>query len=151
MTLDGVRQTIHLHDTAGQEDYDRIRQSFYRRAHCFLICYSIDSETSYENIKLKWMPEIKEIQENTPIVLVGTKLDLRPQNGASGYVTTEMGEKLRRKINANSFVECSAKEGLNVKLAVHEAVRASIAGIPEPDEEESHCLDLGCFTIDWCW
>lgn len=136
MILDGQRHTIQLHDTAGQEDYDRIRKQFYKRAHCFLLCYSIDNRISYENITAKWVPEITA-EQRVPIVLIATKLDLRKD--ISTEVTTAEGEKLSRKINANSFVECSAKHDINVKLAVEEAVRACFQGVPESTESDSCC------------
>lgn len=136
MILDGRRHTIQLHDTAGQEDYDRIRQQFYKRAQCFLLCYSINNRISFENITAKWIPEITATQR-VPIVLIATKLDLR--KGANSEVSTAEGERLSRKINANSFVECSAKADINVKLAVEEAVRACFSGVPEPIADDSCC------------
>lgn len=136
MTLDGQRHTIQLHDTAGQEDYDRIRQQFYKKAHCFLLCYSIASRISYENITSKWIPELTA-EKRVPIVLIATKVDLR--RGINTEVSSNEGETLKRKINANSFVECSAKQDINVKLAVEEAVRACFQGVPEPQQEDRCC------------
>lgn len=136
VTLDGMRHTVQLHDTAGQEDYERIRQSFYKQAHCFLVCYSIDNRVSYGNIATKWVPEITA-ERRVPIVLVATKLDLRQD--ISSQVTTAEGESLRRKIGANSFVECSAKANINVKLAVEQAVRACFEEPIMPEEEDSCC------------
>lgn len=133
MVLDGRKHTIQLHDTAGQEDYDRIRQQFYKRAHCFLLCYSINNRISFENVTTKWVPEITAGQP-VPIVLIATKIDLRRE--ADSEVSTEEGQRLARKINANSFVECSAKANVNIQLAIEEAVRACFLGVPEPQEEE---------------
>nr|XP_029727536.1 ras-like GTP-binding protein RhoL [Aedes albopictus] len=157
MTLDGQRHTIQLHDTAGQEDYDRIRQQFIRshtstvrnlifkdcscshallQAHCFMLCYSIDKRVTYENITSKWIPELTA-EKRIPIVLIATKLDLRKDINTE--VSTAQGERLKRTINANSFVECSAKQNINVKLAVEEAVRACFQGVPEPEKEDRCC------------
>lgn len=133
MVLDGRKHTIQLHDTAGQEDYDRIRQQFYKRAHCFLLCYSINNRISFENVTTKWVPEITA-GHPVPIVLIATKIDLRRE--ADNEVTTEEGQRLARKINANSFVESSAKNNVNVQLAIEEAVRACFQGIPEQQEDE---------------
>lgn len=137
MVLDGLRHTITLHDTAGQEDYDRIRQQFYKKAQCFLLCYSIDNRVTFENIKAKWIPELSATENKVPIVLIATKIDLRRHIDTE--VSTTEGEKLARKINANCFVECSAKNGINVKLAIEEAVRACIYGVPMPEPDEQCC------------
>ena len=40
-------------DTAGQEDFDRIRNKAYADTDVFLICYSVDDKASYDNIDLK--------------------------------------------------------------------------------------------------
>ncbi|XP_050098017.1 ras-like GTP-binding protein RhoL [Anopheles aquasalis] len=143
MILDGQKYTIQLHDTAGQEEYDKIRQQFYKRADCFLLCYAIDNSVSYENAATKWVPEIKT-DPPVPIVLLGTKLDMR--RGDSKEVTTVEGDKLKRTINANSFVECSAKAGINVELAIQEAVRACLLGVPETQPDDQCCpgFDFCC-------
>lgn len=141
MVLDGQKYTIQLHDTAGQEEYDKIRQQFYKRADCFLLCYSIDNNVSFENAVTKWIPEIKT-DPPIPIVLVGTKLDARRDK--NNEVTTSDGEKLKRSVNANSFVECSAKANINVELAVEEGVRACLMGVPEPEPDDPWACCTSC-------
>ena len=62
---------------AGQEDYDRLRPLSYPGTQVFLVCFSIISPSSYENVLSKWVPEIQHHAANVPIILVGTKADLR--------------------------------------------------------------------------
>ncbi|XLS93028.1 hypothetical protein HN51_069036 [Arachis hypogaea] len=57
----------------GQEDYNRLRPLSYRGADVFLLAFSLISRASYENVAKKWIPELRHV----PIILVGTKLDLR--------------------------------------------------------------------------
>ena len=66
-----------LWDTAGQEDYDRLRPLSYPDTHVILMCFSIDSPDSLENIPEKWTPEVRHFCPNVPIILVGNKKDLR--------------------------------------------------------------------------
>lgn len=63
--------SIKLHDTAGQEEFERIRRIAYKEADCFILCYSINNKASIENIKLKWLPELRNLDRRVPIVLVG--------------------------------------------------------------------------------
>ncbi|XP_031368868.1 rho-related protein racB-like isoform X4 [Apis dorsata] len=71
--VDGQEFDMTLWDTAGQEDYERIRPLSYPNTDCFLICFSVNSRTSYENVANKWHPEIKHHCPNTPIVLVESR------------------------------------------------------------------------------
>ncbi|KAJ7346066.1 small GTPase-binding protein [Mycena albidolilacea] len=55
--VDGRDVELSLWDTAGQEDYDRLRPLSYPDAHVILICFAVDSRDSFENIEEKWAPE----------------------------------------------------------------------------------------------
>uniref|UniRef100_T1H0F4 Uncharacterized protein n=1 Tax=Megaselia scalaris TaxID=36166 RepID=T1H0F4_MEGSC len=48
---------LALWDTAGQEDYDRLRPLSYPDTDVILMCFSVDSPDSLENIPEKWTPE----------------------------------------------------------------------------------------------
>ena len=53
ITVDGKDTTLGLFDTAGQEDYDRLRVLAYPYTDVFLVCFSVVNPTSHENIKQK--------------------------------------------------------------------------------------------------
>uniref|UniRef100_G3MSP8 Uncharacterized protein n=1 Tax=Amblyomma maculatum TaxID=34609 RepID=G3MSP8_AMBMU len=77
VVVDGSTVNLGLWDTAGQEDYNRLRPLSYRGADVFLLAFSLISKASYENVAKKWIPELRHYAPGIPIVLVGTKLDLR--------------------------------------------------------------------------
>merc|ERR1719316_2479135 len=74
---DGKPINLGLWDTAGQEDYDRLRPLSYPQTDVFLVAFSLISRASFENVKQKWWPELKHHCPGVPTILVGTKLDLR--------------------------------------------------------------------------
>eukprot|EP01084_Bolivina_argentea_P118475 210204_1 len=69
--------SLDLWDTAGQEQFDRLRILAYRNTDIFLLCFSVVSKTSFQNMEHKWIPEIKNHAPNALILLVGTKSDLK--------------------------------------------------------------------------
>ncbi|XP_057650963.1 ras-like GTP-binding protein Rho1 [Diorhabda carinulata] len=126
--------TLALWDTAGEEDYDRLRPLSYSRTNVVLICFAIDFPDSLLNVKEKWWPEVKHFLPYVPYILVGNKLDLRndPEvvkylNSANSHpVSQEEGEKMARKIKAIKYMECSAKHIFGVKQIFEEAARIAI-------------------------
>ncbi|XP_035222364.1 cdc42 homolog [Stegodyphus dumicola] len=111
-----------LFDTPGEEDYDRLRPISYPQTDVFLVCFSVASPSSFENVKEKWIPEITHHCQETPFLLVGTQIDLRDDvkivqelaKSRQKPITYDQGEKLAKELKAVKYVECSAKtrEGL---------------------------------------
>ncbi|CAM6032069.1 unnamed protein product, partial [Sphagnum compactum] len=118
--IDDETHTIKLHDTAGQEEYDRLRRIIYRFADVFLLCYSVDNRESFMNLQ-KWANELRKECKEVPIVLCATKIDLR--STVLNCVTKMEGEEAKTELKALAFVECSAKRDIAVKDVIYEAVR----------------------------
>eukprot|EP00300_Choanocystis_sp_HF-7_P001771 c11420_g1_i1.p1 GENE.c11420_g1_i1~~c11420_g1_i1.p1 ORF type:complete len:140 (-),score=28.75 c11420_g1_i1:351-734(-) len=69
--------SLGLWDTAGQEDYDRLRTLSYPNTDVFILCYSTTNRSSFDNILTFWVPELRHyVKKPTPIILVGTKSDI---------------------------------------------------------------------------
>ena len=68
---DGIPVTLSLWDTAGQEEYDRLRPLSYPQTDVFLLCFSVVAPASFNNVTSKWHPEIKHHNSTAPIILVG--------------------------------------------------------------------------------
>ncbi|CAL0332513.1 unnamed protein product [Lupinus luteus] len=119
---------LGIWDTAGQEDYSRLRPLSYRGADIFVLAFSLISRASYENVLKKWTPELRRFAPNVPIILVGTKLDLREDRGladhsGSSVITSAEGEELRKQIGAAAYIECSSKTQQNVKAVFDTAIK----------------------------
>ncbi|KAM9410282.1 ras homolog family member Ua isoform 2-T2 [Pholidichthys leucotaenia] len=77
VSVDGQPVKLQLCDTAGQDEFDKLRPLCYTSADVFLLCFSIVSPTSFQNVPEKWVPEIRKYAPLAPVVLVGTQCDLR--------------------------------------------------------------------------
>jgi len=122
MMVDGRGCLLNMWDTAGQEDYDRMRPISYPGTDVFLVCFSIDSQTSFDNVRTKWIPEIRTHANKVPFILVGLKSDMRTDQSKS-VVSSEDGDKLKNEIRGSKYVECSAKTQEGIKQVFEEAVR----------------------------
>jgi len=133
---------IGLWDTAGQEDYDRLRPLSYPQTDVFLICFSVNSTTSFENIKSKWYPEIQHHAPGVPFILVGTKSDTRDGKNDGKCVTKQMGENLKEELKAFKYLECSARTQDGLKQVFDEAIRCVLINQSNTTVKKRRCLIL---------
>ncbi|EMP26551.1 Ubiquitin-like modifier-activating enzyme 1 [Chelonia mydas] len=132
--VDSKQVELALWDTAGQEDYDRLRPLSYPDTDVILMCFSIDSPDSLENIPEKWTPEVKHFCPNVPIILVGNKKDLRNDEHTRRElakmkqepVKPEEGRDMANRISAFGYLECSAKTKDGVREVFEMATRAAL-------------------------
>lgn len=128
LMLDATPVNLNLWDTAGQEDYDRLRPLSYPDTDVFLVCFSIASRHSFRNVQAKWLPEVQFYSKSAPIVLVGLQKDRRPMRHAGDeFVTFEEANALAQEMGCAAYVECSSKTGEGVKHAFDSAVRLALS------------------------
>lgn len=151
--------SLDLWDTAGQENFDRLRPLSYKGVDCFLLCFDVSNATSLDNIKFKWMKEIQQaIQDNVSnsddskgqVMLVGTKSDKRGmKSDIYKEVTSDQIAEHRRKIAENRgygenedavpYVETCALTRKNVKEVFETAIELCM--------HDSKPKASGCCTI----
>ena len=132
--VDGKPNNLGLWDTAGRGDYDSLRSLCYPQTDVFLICYSLTNPASYENVSAQWYPEVSHHCPNTPIILVGTKLDLRDDKETIEKlkekkmcpISTAQGLQMSKEISAVKYLECSALTQKGLKQVFDEAIRAAL-------------------------
>ena len=148
--VDGEDIDLGLWDTAGQEDYDRLRPLSYPDTDVVLMVFSVDNRTSLDNIREKWVGEVRHFCPTAPIVLVGNKTDLRMDTATlerldrarEEVVGEDEGEKMADKIKAVAYRECSAKTREGVREVFETAVRATgvVGGVQ--GKKKRRCLLL---------
>lgn len=82
----------------------------------FLVCFSVTSPASFENVREKWFPEVHHHCPGVPCLIVGTQVDLRDDphvieklaRQKMRPITREAGERMAKELGAVKYVECSA-------------------------------------------
>lgn len=129
--LFGQLMSLHLHDTNGQADYDGLRPFSYSGTDVFLICVP----THCGGQSSKWKDEIRQIQPDAPIILVGTQTDFRDDivNGTKTHlsdndtiVQREDGVAMADLIGARCYVECSALTTVGVRNVFEVAIESAL-------------------------
>ncbi|KAK3332417.1 Rac-1, partial [Cercophora scortea] len=109
--------TLKLWDTAGQEEYDRLRPLSYPQTDVFLVFVTIGRQATYDNVEDKWVPEIAHHCPGVPIIIVGIK-DSMDGDTSLDHVKLgdgkREGQKLVRKLGVAMYLECDigTQEGL---------------------------------------
>jgi len=148
VTVEGQAWTLILWDTSGQEDFDSIRPLSYSHADVILVCFSVVSRSSYENVKLKWAPLAEQGLPEAKVVLVGCKTDLRDDAGASrsrrrgDAISEAEGAKLANDIGASRYIDCSALKRTHLKDVMEACCRLAITVQKERPVCQSSCVIL---------
>lgn len=147
--VDNKPINLGLWDTAGQEDYDRLRPLSYPQTDVFLICFSLVSPPSFENVKTKWHPEVSHHAPETPTILVGTKLDLREDRETVEKlkekrqmpISYTQGVQCAKDIKALKYLECSALTQKGLKAVFDEAIHVALTPAV-PKKKKKKCVIL---------
>lgn len=116
----------------------------------FLVCFSVISRASFDNVRAKWLPELRRYAAGAPILLVGTKADLRTDRAmqselarqGKAMVSTEEAQALLREHKLpGKYLECSALTQEGLKGVFDEAIRSAVR---QRDVPAQHCAANCC-------
>ncbi|XP_048863656.1 ras homolog family member Ua [Brienomyrus brachyistius] len=134
VAVDGMPVRLQLCDTAGQDEFDKLRPLCYTNADIFLLCFSVVNPASFQNVTEKWVPEVRRHCPRTPLLLVGTQADLRQDV----KVLIELARSRERPVDpreahicaqdarAVAYMECSALTQKNLKEVFDTAIMVGI-------------------------
>ena len=97
-------------DTAGQERFDSLSLTYYKKADAVLLVYDISLKSSFDKIQNFYVEKIKDnCKKDIPILLLGNKTDKEDER----QVSCEEGMDLALKENYE-FKESSCFRNINV-------------------------------------
>eukprot|EP01113_Clastostelium_recurvatum_P031950 TRINITY_DN4047_c0_g1_i1.p1 TRINITY_DN4047_c0_g1~~TRINITY_DN4047_c0_g1_i1.p1 ORF type:complete len:222 (+),score=27.63 TRINITY_DN4047_c0_g1_i1:64-729(+) len=136
--IEDTTYNLGLWDTAGQEEYDKMRTVSYPHTQVFILCFSLVNPHSFLNVKQRWFPELQQYCPNAPVLLVGTKLDLLTHDetihsltkeGLSP-VTTDQAWAVVDELALAGYLECSGLTRKGIDSVFDDAVRLAVGKPP---------------------
>lgn len=153
ITVNRKRIFVTMCDTAGQDDFAHLRPLCYPQVDVALVCFSVVDIDSYENVKSKWIKEIRRHCPGVPVILVGTQVDRREDTKVLKLLKSQgkrplsksEGNKLATQCKAGCYIECSALTQHNVKKIFDEAIAVAL----ELDHSSKHTpqCTAGCTIL----
>lgn len=138
---------LGLWDMVGHENHSKLIPLVYPFTNCFILCFSLVSLTSLENIENKYVPLIKKYCPNVPFIIVGTKSDLRDAYEQHEYefkskgwqpIPSSKGEEMKNKVGAQYYVECSSLKQLHLDDVFELATKVALNS---PNQMNASCSE----------
>lgn len=111
IAVNGGKAKAQIWDTAGEERFKTMTNSYYKSASGIMICFSITDKSTFESVNSLYeeFKEAEKGQENNAIIIqIGCKSDLQERQ-----VSNEEAQNLANSLGIDYF-ECSAKDNANV-------------------------------------
>jgi len=117
--IDDEVARLDILDTAGQEEFSAMREQYMRSGEGFLLVFSLTERQSFEEV-YKFHKQVLRVKDRDefPMLIVGNKADMDRHRQVSTADCEDMAKQLK-----TPFIECSAKNRMNVDQAFHELVR----------------------------
>eukprot|EP01125_Pyxidicula_operculata_P007703 TRINITY_DN2608_c0_g1_i1.p1 TRINITY_DN2608_c0_g1~~TRINITY_DN2608_c0_g1_i1.p1 ORF type:complete len:320 (+),score=88.07 TRINITY_DN2608_c0_g1_i1:102-1061(+) len=150
--FEGRNISLGLWDTAGQPDFEKLRPISYKAADVFLLFFSVVNPTSLENVKEKWVHEVREHGPEVPYFLVGTQVDQRDNDKVVKDladkklkpIAKKEGKTLAKEIGAVKYLECSAKSMDGYREMFDEVLRYVINEAKQGKKPGKQCWSIDC-------
>jgi small GTP-binding protein len=138
LKINDKKMKLRIWDTAGQEKFRTITNSYYRGAHGVVVCFAVDNRDSFHATK-NWLTQINQLANKTvTIIIIGCKCDVHPRE-----VSSEEGERLAAE-NNSSYYEVSSKTGTNIETIfsdllerMHSVATKQSNKVPDANKDET--------------
>ncbi|PWN51168.1 mitochondrial Rho GTPase 1 [Violaceomyces palustris] len=131
-------------DTNSSAEHRNNLEAELRRANVICIVYSISAPSSFDRIPTYWLPYIRSLGVNVPVILVGNKIDLRSGDVTNAALEDELAPVMAEFKEVETCVECSAKIPLNVSEVFYFAQKAVLYPTAPLYDSREHVLKPNC-------
>lgn len=125
---------IRIVDTPEEDRTDKFRKISLFEANVVLLFFSLVDKQSLENISIVYLPEIRYVCPQTPLILVGTKSKLRDkiienpelEKPSQKPISNKDIKRLSKTLRLNGYFECDVDEYLNIDELFDSAIKTAI-------------------------
>jgi len=139
--VDDQAVTLQIWDTDGQERFQGLGTTFYRGSDGAIFVFDVTRKNTFDAL-LQWKKAFliqigQEGNDNFPMLVIANKVDREDR-----VITTQMAAKWCQEGNLE-FVECSAKDSINVDRAFEKITKNVISKMsPDEIQYDNVTLDL---------
>ncbi|MFX1378587.1 MAG: Rab family GTPase [Promethearchaeota archaeon] len=110
LDIENGRVTLQVWDFGGEDKFKFLLPAYAQGSSGGIFVFDL---TNYETLvnMINWLPEVRKISRNIPILMVGSKLDLKEQR----VCNKEEAMDLMELHKLHGYIECSSKTGENVQ------------------------------------
>ena len=116
---DGVSCSLQLWDFGGQERFRFLLDGFVRGASGAFLMFDLTSMFSFLKLR-NWVEIVRKFEEDLPILLIGSKYDLKEII----IIEDERVLELKEKYNFIDYIKTSSKTGFHVQEAFDKLMKA---------------------------
>ena len=88
-------------DPGYESDDHRFRALSYAQTDVFLLCFDVSQRSSFDRVETYWVPDLRQFQHRTPIILVALKTDLR--DSGNHCISFVEGMAMAKKVGAQDL------------------------------------------------
>ncbi|GAA5820860.1 hypothetical protein JCM3770_007272 [Rhodotorula araucariae] len=115
-----------------------------RKAHVVGIVYAVDNPNSFDRVPTYWLPTIRSLGVNVPVILIGNKIDLRDGQVTNQALEDEIVPIMQEYKEVETCVECSALLPLNISEVFFFAQNAVLHPTAPLYDTRQHVLKPSC-------
>ena len=135
INVNDIPVKLQIWDTSGSERFKSVTRGYYRGAAGGLLVYDISRRSTFSKIGT-WLADARtNTNPHTAFILIGNKSDLEEEREVSYEEAKDFATE-----NNLEFIECSAKNGLNVEEAflstakiIIDKVKCGVITTSDPD------------------
>ncbi|KAJ3021068.1 UNVERIFIED_CONTAM: ERMES complex Ca(2+)-binding regulatory GTPase gem1 [Siphonaria sp. JEL0065] len=136
--------TTRIVDSSARPENKDQLEAEIRKADVICIVYAVNDMDSFNRVPEFWLPYIRKLGRNVPVVLVGNKIDLRGKDITNESLEAQITPIMNEFKEVETCVECSSKQQLNVSEVFYFAQKAVLHPTAPLYDSREHALKPAC-------